>query len=99
MWLANNGTPGDYTAFWLSNSDSDALLKDFATYLNAVSVCTSSNIDKCGGSYTVRQYKKINNGMGNTTQSGALNSRPIVLAGGSFVAIISEVQNRSCTHT
>lgn len=99
MWLANNGTPGDYTAFWLSNSDSDALLKDFATYLNAVSVCTSSNIDKCGGSYTVRQYKKINNGMGSTTQSGYLNSRRIVLADGSFVGLLSEVQAGSCNHT
>ncbi len=99
-YIAENGSIGDYSYFWSSNSTHDKALEALASELNAVKICTSrDNMNNCGGKYDIKQYKKMNDGTGKTQQVGLLNNNRIVLADGSFVATLNEVQNGDCTHS
>ena len=66
-WNADNGIVGDPTYFWLSGTDAE-LLTEFAKVLNAAKVCSLGKLADCGGGYDILQYKKMNDGKGNTTQ-------------------------------
>ena len=98
-WCQKNGEPGNYEYFWTQFNDNDNLLNELAQELNAITVCTSSNINKCSGQYDVKPAQKTNDGHGNTKKENAMNLRRIVMSDGSFISIASEVQNGSCTHT
>lgn len=67
-WNVENGAIGDVAAFWLSEETDDDLTLAFAKELNAIKVCTNAKLRDCGGNYDILQYKKINDGRGNTTQ-------------------------------
>ena len=89
-WNADNGTIGDYFYFFTAGTSDYEILKSLSKYLNIVQICDSSNIDSCGGKYTVKQYKKLNDGSGNTRQAYELSESRAVLADGTFIAIYSE---------
>ena len=101
-WNADNGVVGEYNTFWASfGGSADDILKSLAKYMNAIEVCTNSKVAKCGGTYSSKQHKKINDGTGNTVSwyQVPMNARRIVLADGSFVTLYSEVSsNGSCEH-
>ncbi len=98
---AENGTVGDYSYFWISNTGvTGGTLMALAKELNAVKVCPRrADLDDCGGEYTIKQYKKMNDGHGKTRQFGDWNRNRMVLADGSLVSVLSEVQAGSCTHS
>lgn len=98
-WLADNGSSGNYEYFWTSFEDQNDLAKAIAKEMNAVNVCTHNDMTNCGGEYIIKLAKKTNNGSGKTAVFTHQNSNRIVLADGSFIVFISEVQNGSCTHT
>ncbi len=106
-WNAANEIAGDSYNFFASGGASNAwsrntvVLKELAKYLNIVQVCDkSSNLKNCGGKYTVKQYKKLNNGQGGTKEQNYMNNFRIVLADGSFIAPQSEVtDDGTCKHT
>lgn len=97
-WNANNGTIGDATLFWLVNDSNYSALQELAKELNVVQICDSSEIVKCGGRYTVLQYKKANDGNGNTAQENWIASFPrLVLSDGTFVSLSREAaRSGSC---
>ena len=99
MWSEKKGTYGNYEYFWTYNDNADDLLKELATVLNATNVCTFKNFNECGGTYQVKQAKKRNDGHGNTDVSEMQNWNRAVLADGTFISIVSQVQNGSCTYT
>ncbi len=106
-WNAANEIVGDsYNFFATGGSSNDwssrtVVTKELAKYLKIVQVCDSSNnIKNCGGKYTVKQYKKLNNGQGGTKEETYMNYFRIVLADGSFIAPQSEVTDDGmCKHT
>ena len=99
QWNAKNGTIGDYDAFWLSQDNNFDLLKSLSKELNVAQLCNQSNIEKCGGQYTVRQYKKLNDGLGNT-QTGSMGiSARALLSNGMLLWLGSEAKNGACYHT
>ena len=100
MWNAQNDVVGNYEYFWISHENTEDLLKELSTLLNAVKVCTSQNLDECGGYYQVKTAKKTNDGLGNTATQNIMNyTGRAILADGSFIAILSQVKNGSCTYT
>ena len=106
-WNAANEIAGDSYNFFASGGASNAwsrntvVLKELAKYLHIVQVCDkSSNLKNCGGKYTVKQYKKLNNGQGGTVEQNMMNNFRIVLADGSFISVMSEVtDDGTCKHT
>ena len=100
-YCAENGTIGDYSSFWVSNSNNaDGGLIALASELNAVKVCARpDNLNECGGKYNIKQYKKLNNGTGKTEQFEFLNRNRMVLADGSFVSVFNEANADGCTHS
>lgn len=93
-WNVDNGSIGDNSAFWLSKATDDDLTLAFAKELNAIKVCTNAKLRDCGGSYDILQYKKINDGRGNTTQENWISSGArIILADGTFVSLQSDRAN------
>ncbi len=98
-WLAKNGTPGDFESFWSYSSDINVLAQEFAKELNSAKVCTNSDVDACGGRYDIRQYKKTNDGSGNTVSEWWIGrpSHRIVLTDGTFIVLSSDIVNGSCT--
>ena len=101
MWNTQNGVVGDYEYFWISHEKSEDLLKELATNLNAVKVCTTKTLSECGGRYDVKTAKRTNDGTGNTATQNIMNyNGRAVLADGSFIAILTQVQNNgSCKYT
>lgn len=99
MWNSQNGIVGNYEYFWTYHDNADDLLKELATVLNATDVCTYKNFNNCGGTYQVKKAKKKNDGHGNTDIVEMQNWNRAVLADGSFISIVSQVQNGSCTYT
>lgn len=98
-WSTKNGSVGDYSAIFINSQNSTELNNNFASELNTVKVC-NGNINKCGGTYSAKQYKKLNDGLGHTQETaGALNYNRIVLNDGSFIAISNLVKDGSCIHT
>lgn len=100
-WNADNGSVGDYEAFWTSGTSNEIMIS-LAKYMNTANICTSNaNMDKCGGIYEAKAYKKLNDGNGNTVgwKYATMNERRIVLIDGSFINLFTEVQNGSCCHT
>lgn len=90
-WNADNGSIGDPTFFWLSNDSDYSAIQSLAKQLNAVKVCDTSELSKCGGVYTVLQYKKMNNGNGDTAQETWVSWNPrAVLADGTFIVMSRE---------
>lgn len=87
-WNAENGVVGDPTYFWLSGTN-DELLIEFAKVLNVNKICLKANISSCGGKYDILQYKKENDGKGNTTQENWISESygRIILADGTFVVL------------
>lgn len=85
-WNADKGIVGDPSYFWLSGTN-DELIQEFATVLNVIKVCPLAKINSCGGKYNILQYKKINDGNGNTTQENWISGSVgrLILADGSFV--------------
>ena len=106
-WNAANEIVGDSYNFFATGGSSNnwssrtVVTKELAKYLKIVQVCDSSNnIKNCGGKYTVKQYKKLNNGQGGTKEETYMNYFRIVLADGSFIAPQSEVTDDGmCKHT
>lgn len=95
-WNVENGSIGDVSAFWLSEETDDDLTLAFAKELNAVKVCTNAKLRDCGGGYDILQYKKINDGSGNTTQENWISYRArIILADGTFVSLSSARENNT----
>lgn len=93
-WNVENGSIGDVSAFWLSEATDDDLTLAFAKELNAVKVCTYAKLRDCGGGYDILQYKKINDGRGNTVQENWVSySARIILADGTFVSLQSDRAN------
>lgn len=97
-WLAKNGTPKEYKLFWLSNSTNEKLVEEFAEEVKYLKICkVQYNVKNCGGSYDIRQYKKINDGKGQTTsENWVSNFNRIVLSDGSFITIQIAHSNGSC---
>ena len=87
-WNADNGVVGDPTYFWLSGTN-DELLNELAKVLNVNKICLKGSLASCGGKYDILQYKKVNDGQGNTTQENWIsgNYGRIILADGSFVTL------------
>lgn len=98
-WLADNDIIGDHTAFWYSEKSNSDLLKSFSKQLNVVSLCTNWSVAKCGGKYTTLQYKKMNDGKGNTQLGLNFNEARAVLSDGMFISIASESLTGDCVHT
>ncbi len=106
-WNAANEIVGDSYNFFVTGGASHewsrhaVVLKELAKYLHIVQVCDkSSNLKNCGGKYTVKQYKKLNNGQGGTVEQNMMNNFRIVLADGSFISVMSEVtDDGTCKHT
>ena len=98
QWSANNGSIGDPTLFWLANGSNYAALQELGKELNAVKICDYSEIRNCGGGYDVLQYKRVNNGSGNTAEENWVSSYPrIILADGTFVSLSREAaRSGSC---
>ena len=97
-WNADNSIVGDYS-FYFSSNNNNGLAIELAKKLNAVKVCTNSQVKNCGGAYKVKRATKTNNGKGETAVNTVMNANRIVLSDGSFIAVQTEVQNGSCTHT
>ena len=97
-WNLENGTVGDGAAFWQSQSTDEALTLELAKYLNAAKVCTNAKLRECGGAYVILQYKKMNDGQGNTVQESWISQRTrIVLADGTFVSLEgSKIRSTNC---
>ena len=99
-WLAKNETPGDYSAFWFSKSNDNDLTLEFAKELNYAEICLGSDNERCGGYYNIRQYKKINDGYGETVSEDWIsNFSRIVMTDGSFIVVHSDIVNGSCKKT
>ena len=93
-WNVENESIGDVSAFWLSEATDDDLTLAFAKELNAVKVCTNAKLRDCGGGYEILQYKKMNDGRGNTVQENWVSySARIILADGTFVSLHSDRAN------
>ena len=87
-WNEENGAIGDASAFWISEATDENLTFQLAKYLNAAKVCTYAKLRECGGEYDIMQYKKINDGNGNTTQENWISyGARIVLTDGTFVSL------------
>ena len=99
QWNAKNGTIGNYEAFWTSKNNNFDLLESLSKELNVAQLCSESNIEKCGGQYTVRQYKKLNDGFDNTQQAPIGTMARALLSNGMLLWVRSEVQNGACYHT
>ena len=96
-WNEENGAIGDASAFWISEATDEDLTFQLAKYLNTAKVCTYTKLRECGGGYNIMQYKKINDGNGNTTQENWISYKSrIVLTDGTFVSLESEITNSSC---
>lgn len=93
-WNVENGAIGDVSAFWLSEATNDDLTLAFAKELNTIKVCTNAKLRDCGGGYDILQYKKVNDGSGNTVQENWISYRArIILADGTFVSLVSDKPN------
>ena len=100
-WNANNDITGEYVTFFTSGEDSD-LNKEFSKLLNSINVCVStSEVEKkCGGSYDIKQYKKLNNGNGQTQTATWFNAYRIILADGMFINITRRTAvDNDCIYT
>lgn len=99
-WNEENGAIGDASAFWFSETTDEGLTFQLAKYLNTAKVCTYAKLRECGGGYDIMQYKKINDGNGNTTQETWINyGARIVLTDGTFVSLGGagkNITNSSC---
>lgn len=97
-WLIKNETPGDYKAFWLMSDSNEKLIEELSKELKYVKLCsTSYNVKNCGGTYDIRQYKKINNGLGQTTsENWVSNLNRIILSDGGFITIQLAHSDGSC---
>lgn len=97
-WNTENGSIGDPTFFWLANNSNFSTVQTLAKELNAIKVCDVSDLRKCGGTYVVMQYKRINDGRGNTAQENWVSNFPrAVLADGAFVVVSREAaRSGSC---
>lgn len=98
-WNEENGAIGDASAFWVSETTDEGLTFQLAKYLNTAKVCTYAKLRECGGGYDIMQYKKINDGNGNTTQETWINyGARIVLTDGTFVSLEAgkNITNSSC---
>lgn len=98
-WNEENGAIGDASAFWISEATDENLTFQLAKYLNAAKVCTYAKLRECGGGYDIMQYKKINDGNGNTTQENWIShGARIVLTDGTFVSLEAgkNITNSSC---
>lgn len=98
-WLAKNGTPKDYKVFWLMSDSNEKLSDELSKELKYVKLCSKNySVAKCGGGYDIRQYKKINDGTGQTTSENWISGlNRIVLSDGSFITIQLAHSNGSCT--
>ena len=86
-WNADNGVVGDPTYFWLSGTE-DELIVELSKVLNSVKVCTNHKVNDCGGRYDILQYKKMNNGKGETANENWIsNNSRIILADGTFISL------------
>lgn len=87
-WNVDNGVVGDPSYIWLSGTN-DELLNEFAKVLNVNKVCLTGKLANCGGTYEILQYKKINDGKGNTTQENWISQTygRIILVDGTFVTL------------
>ena len=93
-WNEENGAIGDASAFWISEATDEDLTFQLAKYLNAAKVCTYAKLRECGGGYDIMQYKKMNDGNGNTTQENWISYKSrIVLTDGTFVSLQSDRAN------
>ncbi len=97
-WNAENDIVGEYLTFFSAYNSDEERLKALSKQLNIVKFCPENDVEPCGGEYLVKQYKKYNDGQGNTAIFDILNWWRAVLADGSFVSIRSEVENGSCIH-
>ena len=87
-WNEENGAIGDASAFWFSETTDEGLTFQLAKYLNTAKVCTYAKLRECGGAYNIMQYKKLDDGNGNTYQENWISQRArIVLADGTFVSV------------
>ena len=87
-WNEENGAIGDASAFWFSETTDEGLTFQLAKYLNTAKVCTYAKLRECGGAYNIMQYKKFDDGNGNTYQENWISQRArIVLADGTFVSV------------
>ena len=97
-WNEDNGVVGDASAFWQSEATDDDLTLALSKELNATKVCTYAKLKECGGAYDILQYKKMNDGSGNTTQENWISQRArIILADGTFVSLQpGKIYNTNC---
>lgn len=94
-----NGSVDDFSTLFLNSSNTTELHNNFASELNTVKVC-NGYINKCGGKYSAKQYKKLNDGKGHTQEfSGFMNYNRIILNDGSFISLQNLTQNGTCIHT
>ena len=99
-WNEENGAIGDASAFWFSETTDEGLTFQLAKYLNTAKVCAYAKLRECGGAYNIMQYKKFDDGNGNTYQENWISQRArIVLADGAFVSLGGagkNITNSSC---
>ena len=97
-WNADNDMTGDYLSFFSSYGSDVERLRVLTKYMNTVQFCTQDKVEPCGGKYEIKQYKKLNDGHGNTAQFDLINWWRAVLVDGTFITLQSEVENGSCIH-
>ena len=88
------GTPGEYWLIFDGSKTHAQIVDGLLKYLTPVEVCdTLAEIKagKCGGDYTIRTFKRKNDGKGNVKSLSVMkNYGRIVLKDGSFLSIINE---------
>lgn len=89
------GTPGEYWLIFDGSQELNDIVKDFSKYISPIQICQSEDIrnSNCGGgSYTIRTFKRKNNGQGKVSNLTHImvDSGRMVLKDGSFVSIIKD---------
>ena len=97
-WNAQNEIVGDYEYFWTYPVSMEERLKMITKNMNVLDICIY-DMEKCGGNHVAKQYKKLNDGEGNTLSANWFNANRAVLADGSFLSIDTTASNGSCVHS
>ena len=102
-WCADNGSIGDYSAFWLSIEDTNIndnyykLLKELTKEMNVIEICSSNDIqkNKCGGDYTTNTDFTTS-----TNRAASLCIARAVLNNGMIISLSNQtVTSKSCYNT
>lgn len=94
LYSNDMGTPNEYWLIFDGGKSHEDIVNGFAKYLAPIEICTKQDVlnSKCGGEYTIKQFKRANNGSGKTGNMNSLlrDKGRIVLKDGSFISIYND---------